>query len=44
MGGRVERRVTEYELKGGHQWNPVDEVTHMPGVIRRLWLLCLCEL
>lgn len=45
MRGRVEWCVTEYEMKGGgQQWNPVDEVTHMPGVIRRLWLPCLCEL
>lgn len=45
MRGRVEWCVTEYEMKeGGRQWNPVDEVTHMPGVIRRLWLPCLCEL
>lgn len=29
---------------GRQQRNPVDEVTYMPGVIRRLWLLCLCEL
>lgn len=43
--GRVEQWVTEYEMKGGRQqWNPVDEVTYMPGVIRRLWLLYLCEL
>lgn len=29
---------------GGKQWNPEDEVTYMPRVIRRLWLLHLCEL
>lgn len=29
---------------GRQQRNPVDEVTYMPEVIRRLWLLCLCEL
>lgn len=30
--------------RGGGQWNPVDEVTYMPGVIKRLWLLYLREL
>lgn len=32
------------DMPGGQQWNPVDGVTHMPDVIRRLWLLHLCEL
>lgn len=38
MGDRVRHEG------GRQQWNPVDEVTYMPGVIRRLWLLYLCEL
>jgi len=32
------------EGRGGGQWNPVDEVTYMTGVIRRLLLLRLCDL
>lgn len=40
--------MSEYEMNGEaggrRQWNPVDEVTYMPRVIRRLCLLYLCEL
>ncbi len=44
-GGRVDERVWNERGGGGRQqWNPVDEVTYMPRVIRRLCLLYLCEL
>lgn len=36
-GVRAER--LSMKRRGGSR-NPVDEVTYMPGVIRRLWLLC----
>lgn len=39
--GRGEPRALWPRMMGGRQqWNAVDEVTHMPEAIRRLWLLC----
>lgn len=42
----VGKQVTKCDSKfgGGLQWNPEDEVTYMPRVIGRLWLLHLCVL
>lgn len=37
--GRAKSTVTKND-GGRQQWNAVDEVTHMPEAIRRLWLLC----